>query len=164
MCVRQQKIPVLMLICEWCKNSQKRLGPANASRMLPYSGATLVPYRTGPYRHCRGSPEARVAVPLLVQVLLRTANPLGGRRLCPRFADHTGRLTSFKTPYLSLSSLPSWQGSTDPSGWRIKEHQPKAVTLHHTLVVQPQSSGFTFKSWPRKKRVQSSAPAVPPAP
>lgn len=111
-----------------------------------YSGATLVLY---PYRHCRGSPEARVAVPLLVHVLERRANPLGGRRLCPRFADHTGRLTSFNTPYLSL--LPSWAGraaqTTQAGGAPAKGyHAPSHWWSNHRVRDSHSNLG------PEKKR------------
>ncbi|KAL6871100.1 hypothetical protein J3F83DRAFT_641299 [Trichoderma novae-zelandiae] len=58
--------------------------------------------------------EARVAV-----ALRRRPAVSSGRRLFPRFADQTGRLTSSHTPYLSLadSNGPSWQGSTGHPGW-----------------------------------------------
>ncbi|KAL6698783.1 hypothetical protein J3F84DRAFT_363982 [Trichoderma pleuroticola] len=72
MCVRQQKIPVVMLTLE----------------QLSYR---TVPYRTGTaVDRLRPGSQYRCS-----RVLARRANALGGRRLCPRFADHTGRLTSF---------------------------------------------------------------------
>lgn len=164
MCVRQQKIPVMMLICEWCKNSQKRLGHANASRMLLWSNpqSSYCTLTGTAVDRLRPGSQYRYSY---MCVLQRRANPLGGRRLCPRFADHTGRLTSFNTPYLSL--LPSWAGEAAQTTQAGAGGAPAKGCHAPSHFGGPTTEfGIHIQILAPKKRVcvQSSAPAVPPAP